>query len=53
VLAFQGRRDAVVSPAIVTRWASTRPNVQLHLLDDDHQLARSLPFIWEMVNAFV
>jgi pimeloyl-ACP methyl ester carboxylesterase len=53
VLAFQGRRDAVVSPTIVTRWASTRPNVQLHLLDDDHQLAASLPFIWQMVNAFV
>jgi uncharacterized protein len=53
VLVFQGRRDTVVSPATVERWAAPRPNVDLHLLDDDHQLAASLPFIWEEVAKFV
>jgi pimeloyl-ACP methyl ester carboxylesterase len=53
VLVFQGRRDTVVSPAMVERWAAARPNVDLHMLDDDHQLASSLPFIWEEVVEFV
>src|SRR5688500_13572132 len=35
---FQGRRDQAVDPATVDRWAAARPNVELHLLDDDHQL---------------
>jgi pimeloyl-ACP methyl ester carboxylesterase len=53
VLIFQGRRDTAVNPATVERWARSRPNVELHLLDDDHQLAGSLPFIWERVSTFV
>jgi pimeloyl-ACP methyl ester carboxylesterase len=53
VLVFQGRRDTAVSPVTVERWASARPNVQLHLLDDDHQLAASLPFIWETLAEFL
>lgn len=53
VLVFQGRRDTVVSPAMVERWAAARPNVELHLLDDDHQLAASLPFIWTKVERFL
>ena len=44
---FQGRRDTAVDPATVERWAQARPNVELHMLDDDHQLAASLPYIWE------
>ena len=46
VLVFQGRLDTAVDPASVKRWASTRPNVDLHLLDDGHQLAGSLGDIW-------
>jgi pimeloyl-ACP methyl ester carboxylesterase len=46
ILIFQGRRDAAVSPEMVARFAAPRPNVQLHMLDDDHQLIASLPYIW-------
>ena len=53
ILVFQGRRDTAVSPAIVEQWAATRPNVRLHLLDDDHQLGTSLGFIWTQMEAFL
>ena len=53
VLVFQGRRDTAVDPRTVERWASARPNVQLHLLDDDHQLLGSLEYIWEKMAAFL
>jgi pimeloyl-ACP methyl ester carboxylesterase len=46
ILIFQGRRDTAVSPEMVAQWASTRPNVELHMLDDDHQLTSSLDYIW-------
>jgi len=46
ILVFQGRRDTSVDPVMVQRFASTRPNVTLHMLDDDHQLLSSLEFIW-------
>ena len=47
ILIFQGRRDAAVSPEMVEKWASSRPNVELHMLDDDHQLTSSLDYIWD------
>jgi pimeloyl-ACP methyl ester carboxylesterase len=53
ILVFQGRRDAVVNPAIVERWAARRPNVELHMLDDDHQLAASLTQIWAITSRFL
>jgi len=53
ILVFQGRRDTAVSPATVERWARSRPNVEFHGLDDDHQLTASLPYIWDKVAAFV
>src|SRR3954467_15950278 len=40
-LVFQGRRDTIVHPATVQAWCDARPNVELHMLDDDHQLAAS------------
>lgn len=46
IVVFQGRRDTAVDPASVERWAASRPNVELHLRDDDHQLTLSLPAIW-------
>ena len=46
VLIFQGTRDTAVDPATVERWASARSNVELHLIDDDHQLLSSLDVIW-------
>jgi pimeloyl-ACP methyl ester carboxylesterase len=53
ILIFQGTRDDAVDPKIVEAWASRRPNAELHLLDDDHQLASSLPYIWEKLWRFV
>jgi len=52
-LIFQGRRDAIVNWQDVERFASTRANVALTLLDDDHQLIASLPEIWKDVQPFV
>jgi pimeloyl-ACP methyl ester carboxylesterase len=42
ILTFQGRHDASVDPKMVERWAATRPNVTLRMLDDDHQLTARL-----------
>jgi pimeloyl-ACP methyl ester carboxylesterase len=50
VQVFQGRRDTGVAPASVERWAAARPNVELHMLDDDHQLHGSLEYIWSEIN---
>lgn len=50
ILIFQGRRDVAVSPQMVEQWASSRPNVELHMLDDDHQLGASLDYIWKTTS---
>jgi pimeloyl-ACP methyl ester carboxylesterase len=50
---FQGRADVLVDPATVERWAAARPNVELHLLDDDHQLLGSLDIIWREMARFL
>ena len=50
---FQGRRDTLVDPVTVQRWAEARPNVDLHLLDDDHQLLGSLDRIWTETAKFL
>ena len=53
ILIFQGRHDTAVDPVAVERWASTRPNVQLVMLDDDHQLGASLEEIWRVTSRFL
>ena len=53
ILIFQGTRDTAVNANTVKRWAASRPNVTLHLLDDDHQLAASMSFIWQEVEKFL
>ena len=53
ILIFQGRRDAAVSPEAVEQWSRARPNVELHLLDDDHQLIGSLDYIWTETRRFL
>jgi pimeloyl-ACP methyl ester carboxylesterase len=53
VQVFQGRRDTAVDPDSVQRWARARPNVELHMLDDDHQLLASLEFIWAEGSRFL
>jgi uncharacterized protein len=50
---FQGRRDTAVDPECVQRWASVRPNVELHMLDDDHQLHASLDYMWREMERFL
>jgi len=45
-LVFQGTRDAIVDPDLVKRWAAPRSNVDLRLVDDEHQLAASMDEIW-------
>jgi pimeloyl-ACP methyl ester carboxylesterase len=50
---FQGRRDAAVDPDSVERWSKARPNVELHMLDDDHQLLGSLDYIWREMERFL
>ena len=52
-LIFQGSRDALVNATDVQQFAATRPNVNLTLLDDDHQLIASLPRIWSDVPPFL
>lgn len=52
-LVFQGRRDASVDPAMVESWARIRPNVDVRLLDDDHQLAASVDVIWRESAGFL
>ena len=50
---FQGRRDDAVDPDVVERWSLVRPNVELHMLDDDHQLTASVGSIWEEMKRFL
>jgi len=50
---FQGTRDTTVDPETVRRWAAARPNVELHMLDDDHQLIESLEPMWREMTRFL
>ena len=50
---FQGRFDTAVNPETVEQWARSRPNVELHMLDDDHQLLKSLEGIWAEMKRFL
>jgi pimeloyl-ACP methyl ester carboxylesterase len=52
-LIFQGLRDESVDHRVVEQFAAARPNVQLTLVDDDHQLMASLPRIWSDISAFL
>ena len=53
IMIVQGRRDASVDPTMVERFAAARSNVELHMVDDDHQLVASLPFIWDASRRFL
>ncbi len=45
-LVFHGDHDESVDPAMVCRWAEGRTLVDLHVLDDGHQLSDSIDTIW-------
>jgi pimeloyl-ACP methyl ester carboxylesterase len=53
VQVFQGRRDTSVDPEMVERWSRARSYVDLHMLDDDHQLLGSLDYIWKEMDRFL
>ena len=53
MLVYQGRHDDSVSPATAEAWARHRPNVELHLVDDDHQLTASMDEIWAKSAEFL
>jgi pimeloyl-ACP methyl ester carboxylesterase len=53
VQVFQGRRDTAVDPESVEAWATAQPDVELHMLDDDHQLTASLEEIWREMRRFL
>lgn len=52
-LVLQGRRDGVVDPDMVVRYAASRPHVDLVMLDDDHQLGESLERVWSESARFL
>ena len=52
-LIYQGRHDEVVRADVVERWAASRPNVTLRLVDDGHQLLGHLEPMWADVVAFL
>ncbi len=52
-LVLQGRRDDVVDPAMVSRYAAARPHVTLVMLDDDHQLGASFERVWSEAARFL
>lgn len=51
-LVFQGRNDDVVSPVMVQRWAESRAQVDLRMLEDGHQLSASVDTILTESLAF-
>jgi pimeloyl-ACP methyl ester carboxylesterase len=53
VQVFQGQRDASVDPDMVERWSRARSYVELHMVDDDHQLLGSLDYIWTEMDRFL
>ncbi len=53
VLLFHGRRDDVVPCVLSERFAGANPGVRLQLLDDDHSLLASVPFILDESTAFL
>lgn len=52
-LIYQGRRDEVVAPDAVERWAASRPWVTLLLVDDGHQLLDHVEQMWSDTRRIV
>ncbi len=52
ILVFQGTRDTAVDPEMVKTWAHARPNVDLRLVDDEHQLGQSIEEIMTATEQF-
>jgi alpha/beta superfamily hydrolase len=52
ILLIQGRQDEVVDYTQSVRFAQTRPNGNLHLIDADHSLNNALPQISAQIMDF-
>jgi hypothetical protein len=52
ILIYHGTRDQVVDCEQSVRFAGGRANVELHLLDSDHELLDQVDVIWEGAQAF-
>jgi pimeloyl-ACP methyl ester carboxylesterase len=53
ILIVHGTRDDVVPPAQSIKFASTRPNVDLRLVDSDHELLDQTDTIWAALLEFL
>ncbi len=51
-LIFHGRRDEDVDPQVSVEFSRGKPNVELELLDSDHQLLDATDILWRRVAAF-
>jgi len=52
-LIFHGLHDNVVPSRLSREFAASHPNVQLHLLDSDHELLNVLDDIWQAAGPFL
>lgn len=52
-LVFHGSGDTVVPPESSVRFAANRPNVELHIVDSDHELISALDEMWERMGVFL
>ena len=52
-LIVHGSRDDVVDPALSRTWAAGKRHVRLIEVDDEHELAASIPLIIEQAEAFL
>ena len=50
---FHGLQDSTVSPELSRAFAAAHPNVQLYLLDSDHELLNVLDAIWQATGPFL
>ena len=53
VLLIHGTRDDVVTADWSRQYASARPNVELELVDSDHDLANVLDWMWDRIRGFL
>ena len=53
MLIFQGLHDQSVDPSMVQRFARAQPGATLRLVEDEHQLKRSLDVIWAETASFL
>lgn len=53
LLIFHGKNDASVDYQGSVRFAQTRPNVTLHLLESDHQLLDQTDLMWREMQTFL